>query len=254
MEILLGFAIAVAIGLTGVGGGVVTAPLLILCLGMPATRAVGTALLYVAAVKTFAVPLYLHRRQVDWRTLAAMLAGGIPGVLAGTALLSGAEARGMSQLVLGVVGLTVAVSASLTLARCFSQARHALGRWRPKTLGVASAAIGLSVGFSSSGAGTLGTLALFNFTGLPAAAVVGTDLLFGFVLAALGGSFHFAAGTYDAAVTLKLIGGGIAGALVGAQAACRLPARALRIGIAVLLVGLGGRLLWTALAAATAVP
>jgi uncharacterized membrane protein YfcA len=250
MEILLGFAIAVAIGSTGVGGGVITAPLLILCLGMPVTRAVGTALLYVAAVKTFAVPLYLYRRQVDWRTLGVMLVGGVPGVLGGTLLLNGAEARGLSQLVLGVVGLTVAVSASLTLARCFSGARHAVGRPHPKTLGVTSAAIGLEVGFSSAGAGALGTVALFHFTALPAAAVVGTDLLFGFVLSALGGSFHFAAGTYDAAVTLKLIGGGIAGALVGAQAACRLPSRALRIGISVLLVGLGCYLLLRSITAA----
>jgi len=87
MEILLGFAIAVAIGLTGVGGGVLTAPLLIVCLGMPATQAVGTALLFVAAVKIFAVPVYLYRRQVDWRTLASMLAGGVPGVVAGSLLL-----------------------------------------------------------------------------------------------------------------------------------------------------------------------
>ncbi len=239
MEILLGFLIALAIGLTGVGGGVITAPLLILSLGMPATRAVGTALLFVAAVKTFAVPMYIYRGQVDWRTLGAMLAGGIPGVLAGTVLLSGAEARGLNELVLGVVGVTVVVSATLTLVRCFRQAKYGHGRRRLTSLGAASAAIGLEVGFSSAGAGALGTVALFQFTELSAAAVVGTDLLFGFVLSALGGSFHFASGTYDPAITVKLIAGGIAGALVGAQAACRMPARVLRIAVSLVLVVLG---------------
>jgi uncharacterized membrane protein YfcA len=242
MEILLGFAIAVAIGLTGVGGGVLTAPLLIVCLGMPATQAVGTALLFVAAVKIFAVPVYLYRRQVDWRTLASMLAGGVPGVVAGSLLLRGAGARGLNSVVLGAVGLVVAVSASLTLWRTLCSAGPAAGRNRFGALGAASSAIGVEVGFSSAGAGALGTVALFQLTSLPAAEVVGTDLVFGFVLSLIGGGFHLAAGTYDPGVAARLIGGGLAGAVAGAYLASVVPARALRIAIALLLVGLGGEL------------
>ena len=66
MEIIIGFLIAVAIGLTGVGGGVITAPVLILWLGLPAPVAVGSALAFVSVVKSLAVPVYMKRRQVDY--------------------------------------------------------------------------------------------------------------------------------------------------------------------------------------------
>ena len=67
--------IAIAIGLTGVGAGTLTTPLLILAVGMPARIAVGTALIFGAVVKIITSPVYMARRQVDWRTLA-IPAGG----------------------------------------------------------------------------------------------------------------------------------------------------------------------------------
>ncbi len=238
MEILLGFAIAAAIGLTGVGGGVLTAPLLIVCLDMPATVAVGTALLFVAVAKIAAVPFYLCRGQVNRRALCNMLSGGVPGVVAGSLLLTGAG----NHIVLGAVGLTVAFSAALTLMRALSPAPSAVGADRPALLRLASAVIGLEVGFSSAGAGALGTLALFHYSRLEPAGVVGTDLVYGFILAAIGGGAHFAAGSYNGPVLLKLACGGLAGAFVGAHLSSVIPPRPLRIAISLLLVALGGQL------------
>src|SRR5882762_4852323 len=88
MEILLGFVIAVLIGLTGVGGGVITAPVLTLFLGLSPVESVGTALIYTAVVKLAASPLYAWRKQVDYRILGLLLAGGLPGVAAGSYLLA----------------------------------------------------------------------------------------------------------------------------------------------------------------------
>ena len=75
MIYLLGFLISIFIGMTGVGAGTLTTPLLILLFGVPARVAVGTALIFGAVVKIITSPVYMARRQVDWRTLAFMLAG-----------------------------------------------------------------------------------------------------------------------------------------------------------------------------------
>ncbi|HYV64583.1 MAG TPA: sulfite exporter TauE/SafE family protein, partial [Bryobacteraceae bacterium] len=103
MEIALGFIIAVFIAITGVGAGSMTTPLLILLLSMPTKQAVGTALIFGAAVKILTTPLYVARKQVNWRALAFLLATGLPGVLVGTLLLQGVK----SDLLTAFVGLTI---------------------------------------------------------------------------------------------------------------------------------------------------
>ncbi len=87
MEIVLGFIIAVAIGVTGVGAGVITAPVLILFMHVPPAHAVGTALAFGVAVKMLVVPMQISRKQVDYRVLGYLLAGGLPGVLTGSYML-----------------------------------------------------------------------------------------------------------------------------------------------------------------------
>src|SRR3569833_1878598 len=84
MELLIGFAIAILIAITGVGAGSLIAPLLILFLHVPVAAAVGKALLYSVAFKLFIVPVQAYRRQIEWRTLAIILATGLPGVAIGS--------------------------------------------------------------------------------------------------------------------------------------------------------------------------
>src|SRR3978361_698128 len=103
MQIALGFVIAIFIGLTGVGAGSLTTPLLILLLGMPTNQAVGTALIFGAVVKLITTPFYIQRKQVNWRALAYLLGTGLPGVLAGSLLFQGIK----SDLLTGFVGLTI---------------------------------------------------------------------------------------------------------------------------------------------------
>src|SRR6516162_9955791 len=88
MEIVLGFIIAAAIGLTGVGAGVITTPVLILFFRLPPAQAVGTALIFASLVKLLGAPVFLVRKQVHWRTLLLLIAGGLPGVLGGSLLLN----------------------------------------------------------------------------------------------------------------------------------------------------------------------
>ena len=117
MEVILGFAIAVAIGVTGVGGGVITAPALILLLGMPPVEAVTTSLIFASAVKLLIAPAYLWRRLVYFRIHTKLLAGGIPGVVAGTFILRGLDAANRHGLMFGILGVIVAVMSCIHLYR-----------------------------------------------------------------------------------------------------------------------------------------
>src|SRR5258707_1130530 len=115
MDYVVGFVIATAVGLTGVGGGSLTVPLLILFLGVPAAEAVGTSLLFVTFTKLLATPVYFFRGQINRRIAGYLLLGGLPGVAVGSLLLSRMRSANLQPLVLTVVGLTVASMAAFGL-------------------------------------------------------------------------------------------------------------------------------------------
>jgi uncharacterized protein len=241
VEVVLGLVIAMAIGLTGVGAGTLTAPALILWFDVPPAIAVGTALAFGAAVKLPAIVAYLGRRQVDFRVFRRMAIGGIPGVLVGGLLLQFLDHGRLRGVVLLIVGVVVVTSAMLSLLHRRS-ADAPVDPARKRWLAPISAAIGVEVGFSSAGAGALGTLTLFHLTSLSAAQVVGTDLLFGISLAAVGGSLQAAFGSWDPQLLLKLLTGGVFGAVLGANLAVVVPAPALRTGLMVWLLYVGGHM------------
>jgi hypothetical protein len=110
--------------------------------------------------------------------------------------------------------------------------------------------IGAEVGFSSSGAGALGTLALLSFTSLDAQRIVGTDLAFGLCLSLIGGGLHMSYGGLDPALLGQLVAGGVLGAIVGTGLAPRIPSRAMRLALSLWLLALGMQLCWQAFAQA----
>jgi len=247
LEITLGFLIALGVGLTGVGAGSVTAPVLILLLGVPAPIAVGTALVYGALIKAVALPSYLLRKQVNFRVLAWMLAGGLPGALIGSYLLD--RVRGMhSGLIYGVLGATIMISASLNVWRAWKSHGDRPAEDHRRWLPAIALPIGAEVGFSSAGAGALGSLVLLGLTSLAPSQVVATDVFFGFALSLTGGGIQFSSGNYDAALLTRLLLGGFAGVLLGANLSAWLPARPLRLAMSLWLVSLGGQLFWRSLA------
>ncbi len=248
MEYLLGFAIAVLIGLTGVGGGSVTAPALALFLGIGPAESVGTALIFTAIVKLVAAPIYIARKQVDFRILRRLLAGGLPGVLAGSYLLarlSSAQHRGPLYAVLGAVIILMALA---NLYRLFAPRPSPSTRDRTRWLPWVAIPIGAEVGFSSAGAGAVGSLVLMTLTRISTAQVVGTDVLFGLGLSLGGGGISLGMGNYHGALALKLAAGGVAGAFVGAHLLSILPPRPLRVALSLWLMSMGGQLCWRAVA------
>ena len=213
-----------------------TTPLLILAVGLPARIAVGTSLIFGAVVKIITSPVYMARRQVDWRTLGIMLAGGVPGVLIGVFVLRGVNGK----MITGVIGITIVTVAVFNLFRPTTENRRDHTKW----LTLVALPIGTEVGFSSAGAGALGALSLLSMTKLSAAAVVGTDLVFGLVLSLIGGGVNAAMGTLNGGVLTQLLAGGVPGAILGAFLAGKVPSKQLRMGLSGAMALLGANLFY----------
>jgi uncharacterized membrane protein YfcA len=245
MEIVLGFIIAVAIGITGVGAGVITAPVLILFMHVSPAHAVGTALAFSVAVKILVVPMQIIRKQVDYRVLGYMLAGGIPGVLTGSFILAKLSSKGSPGILYAALGSTVMIMAAANLYRLWVHpARKEAKDWSGWLPAIALP-IGAEVGFSSAGAGAIGSLALLWLTPLSAARVVGTDLFFGLCLSLIGSGFQLSAGNYDLAILTKLVIGGVFGAFAGTYIAAVTPQKAFRVALSIWLITLGAQLCWS---------
>jgi uncharacterized protein len=248
LQVLIGFVIAVIIALTGVGAGVVTAPLLILFLHIPVEIAVSTALAYAALVKLIVVPVQMVRKQVSYRILLWMLLGGVPGVILGSLLFRHVALHGPRSLLFIVLGAIIIFTSGWQIIRHFRP--DAITRPtadRPRWIGLITFPIAAEVGFSSSGAGALGTVALLGLTSLSAAQVVGTDLTFGLALSVVGTGVHMISGTYDAALLWKLGIGGVCGALAGSGVAPRIPNRQLRFALSLWLLVIGFQFVYQAM-------
>lgn len=246
MEFVVGFLIALIVGLTGVGAGSVTTPVLMLFFGLAPAESVGTALAFATVIKVALVPFYMARRQVNFRVLAILCAGGIPGVIAGFYLLEALNVNQQHSTVLLLLGMTIVVISLANVIKTVRGNAERMGRDRSKWLAPISAVIGTEVGFSSAGAGALGSAALLSLTKLAPAQVVGTDMVFGLLTSAVGGGFHLSAGHFSGALLMKLIIGGLAGAFAGAALSSIVPARRLRIALSVWLVIVGTQLCWQA--------
>ena len=246
MEYLIGFIIAVFIALTGVGAGTITTPLLILFLGISAPVAVATGLMFTAAVKLVLVPAQIARKQVSWRVLGLMLLGGVPGVLVGSLVLKHLDVHGPELLLNSLLGVILVFTAVWQIVFSFRPARaEAPARDRSRLLPFLMFPVGAEVGFSSAGAGALGSAALLGLTELTPAQVVGTDILFGFVLSLIGSGAHgFFSGT-NSGLLRHLITGGLVGVLAGTFAARWVPRRPLRFALWVWLLLIGFDFIYT---------
>lgn len=245
MEAVIGFVIAFAIGVTGIGAGTVTAPVLMLFMGVGPAVAVGTALVFATIVKVPAGISYVARNKADYPTLLLMVAGGVPGVVVGSLVLQNLSAnKELKTLVLCIVGGIILLSAALNIVLMVRRVDLTRNDKLKYIIPAATFLIGMEVGFSSAGAGALGTLLLLFTTRLFACTVVGTDILFGLALSVVGGGIHLGLGNVDYPLLLKLTAGGIFGALAGVHFASRMPARPLRYALLAWLIFIGGQLLY----------
>jgi hypothetical protein len=245
MEYLIGFVIALFIALTGVGAGTITVPILVLFLRVPAPVAIGIGLMFSSAVKLILVPAQIARHNVAWRTLGYMLLGGIPGVLVGSLFLQHLMTRGSQNTLNAILGAILVGTASWQIIYSFRPMRgKEKVRDRSPLLSWLMFPVGAEVGFSSAGAGALGSAALLTFTALAPAQVVGTDIVFGFLVSLIGSGAHWFSHAANSTLLLQLIAGGIAGAITGTLLGTRIPKRPLRFALWVWILFLGGQFLF----------
>lgn len=244
MAYLLGLFIAFFIAITGVGAGTITVPVLVLFLGVPAPIAVGIGLVFAAAVKLILVPTHIARGNVAWRTLGLMLLGGIPGVLVGSLLLQHLVTTKADDLLNFILGAILVGTAGYQIISYFRPPRRDGDKedrsWLMPWLMLP---VGAEVGFSSAGAGALGSAALLGLTTLEPAQVVGTDIAFGFLVSLIGSGAHWSAAGAGKTLLLQLVIGGVFGAVGGALLSTHIPRRPLRLALWVWLLILGGQFL-----------
>jgi hypothetical protein len=243
MHYLVGFLIALAVGLTGVGGGSFTVPALVLIAGLTAGEAVGTAFLFAGVLRLIAAPFYLIGKQIHGRYLRLLLQGAVPGLLVGTWVLRSLNREAGNPAVILLLGVILAASSSVTFFRriqnpAFAAKNH---RWLPWL----ALPIGLESGFSSAGAGALGTVLLLNYSEMSPSQVVGTDLLFGLVLAVIGSAFHWSFGSISPPILFGLLLGGVPGVVLGCLLAPKVPAHKLKTVVAVIAICAGLQLVWS---------
>src|SRR3984893_15057617 len=243
MNFLIGFLIAAAVGMTGIGGGSFTVPALMLIVGLTAGGAVGTAFLFAWVLRLIAAPFYLFGKQIHSRYLWLLLRGAVPGLLVGIGALRLLNRDAGNPLVIVLLGVLLAASSSVNFVPrvhypSVAEKNH---RWLPWL----ALPIGVESGFSSAGAGALGTVLLLNYSEMTPAQVVGTDLLFGLVLAVIGSAFHWTFGSINNPVLLQLLVGGGPGVVAGCLLARKVPANKLKTAVAMVAIFAGLQLVWT---------
>jgi uncharacterized membrane protein YfcA len=257
-----GFAVGLLVGLTGVGGGSLMTPILILLFGVHPASAVGTDLLYAAATKTAGSLVHGYNRTVDWRVVRHLAAGSVPlTVVTIWALsfinLNGAMAR---ELIAGVLTVALFATALTLVFRDRIIARYAT---RLATLSsrqvdvltvIVGAVLGVLVSISSVGAGALGVTALILlYPQLPMARVVGSDIAHAVPLTLAAGIGHWWLGSINFDLLLPLLAGSVPGIVLGSYTVAHVPEKTLRLLLAATLVLVATKLSLDAHSASTSV-
>lgn len=251
-----GLVVGFVVGITGVGGGSLMTPILVLAFGINPAIAVGTDLLYASITKAGGSIVHARQKTVDWTVAGLLAAGSIPSALATTFLLQRLERFGhdISALVTTTLGVALVLTALALLANEWLRRSHigeaALsGGLHGRARAVATVAVGIVLGalvtLSSVGAGALGAVALlFLYRNMPAVRIAGTDIVHAVPLTAVAGLGHARLGNIDYALLASLLLGSLPGIYFGSRLAAGVPERLLRPALAAILILVGGRLVW----------
>ena len=248
---LSGFAVGLLVGMTGVGGGALMTPILIMLFGVHPSTAVGTDLLYAAATKTGGSLVHGFARGIDWRVVGRLATGSIPATIVTLGALShfnlsGDAARNLITLVLSIALFATA------FVLVFGEAIIAAYRSRVSELDpqrtavntvLVGALLGVLVSISSVGAGAIGVVALIMlYPQLPMAKIVGSDIAHAVPLTLIAGTGHWMMGSVDWHIMGSLLVGSLPGIFVGSYFAIRIPERALRLVLATTLFVVASRI------------
>jgi uncharacterized membrane protein YfcA len=242
-----GFGVGTIVGITGVGGGALMTPILVLLFGVAPAAAVGTDLWFAAITKLVGGAVHHKQGRVDHEVLKLLCLGSLPTSVATLLWLHFSHAaRVKSSVLMTALGLVLLLTALAMLLkrRVHVVAEHLrtsapldFKRWQPPLTVLAGAILGLLVTLTSIGAGALGAVmlvCLYPFRMTPTR-LVGTDIVHAIPLTIVAGTGHLLMGNVDLVLLGTLLLGSIPGILLGSMLAGRLPETGLRWAIAVVL-------------------
>jgi uncharacterized protein len=245
--VLFGLGVGVLVGLTGVGGGSLMTPLLLIAGGYSPVVAIGTDLAYGAVTKTVGGWRHLRAGHVDLRLSWWLAAGSVPGSLAGVAAvdrLHEAYGDGFEPWLLGAVAVALMLAAAATLYRALfrpglaaRERESALLQRHVSKAGTAAigAVLGFVLGMTSVGSGALIGLTLILLYKLRPRRVVGTDVFHAAVLLWTAGLAHFASGNVDLGLMATILVGSLPGVWIGTTLVPHVPVAGLRHGLGIVL-------------------
>ncbi len=250
-----GAGVGFVIGLTGIGGGALMTPLLMMGFGVAPTLAVGTDLLFASITKFFGAAIHGRQGTIDGLVVRRLAAGSLPAAGLTSAVLA---IYGQQKIGQGLIVHTLGIAIVLTSAGLLLKSQlHAIGRrlrtdmpvrfkaWQPALTVCAGIVLGILVTLTSVGAGALGTVAmvyLYPYRLTPAK-IVGSDLAHALPLALVAGMGHLIIGNVDFGLLGWMLLGSIPGILIGSMIAMRVPSVWVARAIAFVLAVVGARLL-----------
>ncbi len=252
---IAGLFVGIVVGMTGVGGGSLMAPIMMLIFGIAPATAVGTDLWFAGITKIFGFAVHRKQGTIDFGILKRMFLGSIPASLATLIWL---HQTGGSQVKNGVMVKTLGATLIVSSIAALSRAKfHQIGQYmrgtkpvpfkamQPAMTVVAGAILGFLVTFTSIGSGALGAVMLLYLypRRLTPSSLVGTDITHAIPLTFLAGFGHLLMGNVNPSLLGGLLIGSIPGILIGSFVAVRAPDKIIRTAIAIVLAAVGLKML-----------
>jgi uncharacterized protein len=251
--VAFGLGVGILVGMTGIGGGSLMTPMLILVFGVTPVTAIGTDLAYAAVTKTVGGWKHLRQKTVDIRLSSWMAVGSVPAAIGGVYVLTLLEewaGRDFENLVISILAGALLLTGAATLVRAFLKRMHARERdtiEMERRHKVAAVVLGVCVGFvlgvTSAGSGALIAVGLILLFRLAPRRVVGTDVFHAAILLWAAGLAHVIAGNVDFALAGTILLGSVPGVWLGSHWSVRVDPSVLRTTLAVVLIGAGLALL-----------
>jgi hypothetical protein len=254
-----GFFVGSLVGLTGVGGGSLMTPILVLIFGQAPSVAVGTDLVFAATTKLAATASFGYSRRVDWQVVGRLALGSLPAALVVLFMLWSTRripgrvdhliVQGLAvMLVITAIGLVLQAPLRRLGLKFAATSLAVTDRWTPVLTIIVGVLLGAAVTFTSVGAGALGVVALLYLYPLRLTTdrLVATDIAHALPLTLVAGLGHATLGHLNLPVLALLLLGSIPGVLVASRLAIRLPQPVMRGLLAVILGAVGGRILFAA--------
>ncbi len=259
---LFGLLVGFLVGLTGVGGGSLMTPFLVLTMGIPAPTAVGTDLVYATVTKVVGSVQHYRQQSVNLQVAMFLGLGSLPASLLGVATLEWIKANydedAVRSIMITIIAATLLLVGASLIFRTFFMRDRSASPAKPTWNGKSRMSLkrrlftilfgamgGYLVGLTSIGSGSIMAIILLLLYPLAPAVVVGTDIAHATVLSLVTGLAHASQGNVDWGLAGTLLLGSVPGVLVGSRLAPYIPGKPLRVILACMLIFVGARLLLT---------